>query len=87
MPKPTKVLDFLTYGDQNGLTKLEVLYVLEQVVLDAGLYDTAKAKLDEAIEESNSHVICEECGVQTKEVEESKLDGSLLSLSCLGAES
>lgn len=64
--KKKKLKDFLTYGDQNGLTKLDVLYALEQVILEHGLYDEAIKRLDKETKESNDYLFenfCQDCGV------------------------
>jgi hypothetical protein len=47
-----KFESLITYGDMEGLTKLEILLALDEVVLEAGLYEKARAKLDEFIADS-----------------------------------
>lgn len=68
-----KFENFLDMADQLGLTKLEVVLALESVVLDANLYDKAKAKIEEMAEENNK-LACVLCG-DTGEVEE--IDGDI----------
>ena len=52
MAEPEKVESLFTYGEVNGLTKLEILLGLEEVVIENGLYDKAKERLDKMVAEN-----------------------------------
>ena len=45
-------VDYLLLGDELGLTKIEVLYVLQDVILEAGLHQAATTAIEKAAEES-----------------------------------
>jgi len=64
--------DFLTYGDVKGLTKLEIVLALEEVVLEHNLYQQAMDKLNERADENNK-IPCELC--TDTETEKSEIDG------------
>jgi hypothetical protein len=64
--------DLSVYGDVIGLTKLEVLIALEELLDEKGLRKEGMAKLREAAEQ-NSKIACELCTETTGEIIE--IDG------------
>ena len=52
--------DFATYGDMEGLTKLEVIIALEELIDEKGLRKEALAKI-ESFAEDNNFDICDDC--------------------------
>ena len=50
-------IDYLVLGDVEGLTKLEVLYVLQDVIVENGLHEKAVAAIKQAAEESNARLL------------------------------